>query len=134
MGDPKLGDPEIVDPEIEDPEIGDTENVDPDIVDYKLVDPELGGTLKLGAPKLGTLKLGKPKLATPNFKPQLVQHVAGSHKYDLLVKKTTIWEPQIKPEIMWDGAYFSSSSLLANLQRGGNNIWKKLKFTCVVLL
>jgi hypothetical protein len=87
MGDPKLGDPEIVDPEIEDPEIGDTENVDPDIVDYKLVDPELGGTLKLGAPKLGTLKLGKPKLATPNFKPQLVQHVAGSHKYDLLVKR-----------------------------------------------
>jgi hypothetical protein len=34
-----------------------------------------------------------------------------------VVKKTKIWEQHITHEIMWDGAYFSSSSLLANLQR-----------------
>jgi hypothetical protein len=31
--------------------------------------------------------------------------------------RAKIWEQQITQEIMWDGAYFSSSPLLANLQR-----------------
>jgi hypothetical protein len=57
---------------------------------------------------------------------------SGSHKYDLLAKRQKSGNNKSRKKLCGMGLIFRADLCLPMFS--GNNIWKKLKFTCVVLL